>query len=227
MGSKLLSIAGMLVAPTMAKPILVHVMYEADCPFSKAFAANEFGPMDLGGCVKPYVDFDWIAFGNAGGSAGAWTCQHGEDECYGNKVLNCAKAKIGAISENTDKFVTCFMTKLNIPGKLSREPGLWQSCIDEMRGQNVILSPSVTADIDQCVEGPEGDALMTQAQQMKTDKMLSAPWAYLDYDPSQYNLQNALFTDICNELPSKGIQQPQCCLDAIAAGPITSRRLLV
>ncbi|CAG2103650.1 unnamed protein product [Medioppia subpectinata] len=71
----------------------ISVYYESICPDSRRFILNQLIPTyDK---LSPYVDVDLIPFGNANVSypnhdfKPYFQCQHGPDECYGNKAQAC------------------------------------------------------------------------------------------------------------------------------------------
>jgi hypothetical protein len=71
----------------------VAVYYESICPDSRKFILNQLIPTyDK---LSQYMDIDLIPFGNANVSYPNYDfkpffqCQHGPDECYGNKAQAC------------------------------------------------------------------------------------------------------------------------------------------
>merc|ERR1712228_155416 len=121
------------------KPIKVNIYYETDCPFSKNFVASEMGPLLFDeGCVQTQTDFNWVPYGNAdvadtGNPAG---CQHGEDECFGNRLHLCAKREFGADTDGFTKWVTCVMTALVPEGRMSHDDVTFVPC-DEGKAEQL------------------------------------------------------------------------------------------
>merc|ERR1740121_341329 len=112
-------------------PVKVNIYYETDCPFSKNFVASEMGPLLADpACVQTQTDFNWVPYGNANvAQTGAPDgCQHGEDECFGNRLHLCAKREFGADTDGLTQWVTCVMTNLVPDGKMSHDEATFRAC---------------------------------------------------------------------------------------------------
>lgn len=103
---------------TFVQPKYIFVTYiESLCRFSAKFiteqlypnydAIKEFVTVLVYSCGK--VDIDRLRNGSV-----VQSCQHGTDECWGNKVQNCAMHKIEQ-EEDRVKFIYCSMSNLQIP----------------------------------------------------------------------------------------------------------------
>merc|ERR1719491_2046923 len=86
----------------------INVYYETNCPFSQNFIVTEMKPFTDGDCATDRVTFHDIAYGMA---SDINSCQHGEDECIGNRVNMCAKKALGEGIE-LDRFVQCMLKKM-------------------------------------------------------------------------------------------------------------------
>ncbi|KAL1492142.1 hypothetical protein ABEB36_012630 [Hypothenemus hampei] len=71
--------------------IKVDVYYETLCPDSMYFITRQYYPAFA--TLRKYLDVDLIPYGRANetvvNGTKSFTCQHGPDECYGNKVHAC------------------------------------------------------------------------------------------------------------------------------------------
>jgi len=196
------------------KPIKVNIYYEADCPYCKNFVAGEFAPFLTEDCVQSQTDFTWIPFGNAQVSGDTVSCQHGDDECFGNRLHLCAMEKYGNPSDELDKWIGCVMTNLMIPGKNSRDRDTYAPCND---GDADALT--------QCADNPRSlDALKAAGQETLAAAPQQVPWVVLE-ESSTYNLQTMTVSSICATMQEKNLGNPQCCIEASQAQ--MGRRLLV
>jgi len=197
------------------KPIKVNIYYETDCPFSKNFVASELGPMlSDPDCVQTQTDFNWVPYGNAdvADTGNPEGCQHGEDECFGNRLHLCAKREFGADGDGLTQWVTCVMTNLVPDGKQSHDETTFRPC-DDGKAQAIL----------DCANGDESLQMLTAAgAETKGASIQQAPWAVLEAAPG-YNLQGSLVQSICSQMQEQNLGQPQCC----AAALVPQRRLLV
>jgi len=75
----------------------LDVFFESKCSDSEAFMRDQLAPAVAK--LGPYFDVDVTAYGKASDTANKYggfdfTCQHGPEECYGNKMLACARKHI-------------------------------------------------------------------------------------------------------------------------------------
>ncbi|KAJ8919003.1 hypothetical protein NQ315_016907 [Exocentrus adspersus] len=93
----------------LSDTVKVSVYYESLCPASKQFIVEQFYPTYAS--LGEDIDVDLIPFGfaevvNNSGEV-EFTCQHGPEECYGNKIHSCAIA-LYTVEESTE-FIFCSM----------------------------------------------------------------------------------------------------------------------
>ncbi|KAM8706852.1 hypothetical protein ACLKA7_011019 [Drosophila subpalustris] len=103
-----------------AAKVPVAVYYESLCPDSAKFITEQLYPA-MKSELRDVVDITFVPFGKSQyttqGSEVTFTCHHGPNECYGNKVHNCAIEKIQSDSyrlESTREsltldFINCLM----------------------------------------------------------------------------------------------------------------------
>jgi hypothetical protein len=216
-----LAAMGMIVGSTYGAPVQMNIFYEADCPFSEGFIANELGPLygdATGTCVKDRVEFDFFPYGMATNDGVNVNCQHGKDECYGNRLAACAKNRLGGNKDAMTRYVICFETQLLIPGKLSRSPDINNQCAGEA-GLNA-------QELEGCANGPEGHELLIKiGARTSQGQPQQAPWAvFAKYPPPGSNAQGSLVLMICNVLAEENQPLPACCSQGATA---PARRLLV
>lgn len=117
---KLIGLFALIAACNAAIKMPITVFYESLCPDSAAFITNQLYPA-VKNDFKNLVDITWVPYGKSThstrGSEVEFTCHHGPNECYGNKVHSCALQHIQANSYETEHtreslildFVTCLM----------------------------------------------------------------------------------------------------------------------
>ncbi len=100
MKSSLLSVAVLglvVIAAQSASVPKVSLYYESLCPFCHAFFLQQLAPTYE--ALKGHIEVELVPFGNVRVTEGAgghreYHCQHGEAECYGNRVHSCGLALI-------------------------------------------------------------------------------------------------------------------------------------
>lgn len=134
-----------------------------------------------------------------------FNCQHGADECAGNKIHSCAVQKLPPA--HASAFVNCSMANFRSPGG---DPG----CATE-------LGFNFTERIQPCVDSWEGDALLA-TNGIKTHdlrpKLYYVPWIQFDRKFSTEDLdlaQRDLLGLLCNKLNAKGLAPEAECKDKL------------
>ncbi|KAH8358711.1 hypothetical protein KR093_001878 [Drosophila rubida] len=141
----------------------VAVYYESLCPDSAKFITEQLYPA-MKSELRDVVEITFVPFGKSQystlGSDVTFTCHHGPNECYGNKVHACAIDKIQSDSYRLDStresltldFINCLMKAgKNFPDNVY--PG--QRCASE--------SQVNWENIKVCANTTEGSALLRQA----------------------------------------------------------------
>jgi len=184
--------------------------YEALCPYCQDFVANNMNnALDKG--VLDMANIKVVPYGNARtSSSGAITCQHGADECTGNRLENCVLDRMTKASETMFrklKAIVCLETK-------GWEQGAtWASALDAC-ADGFSLNRS---DITTCYTGSEGDALHRAAGEATPSDHQYVPWVVVDgthvntTDENQILDTNGLFPWICNKWASIGGTKPATC----------------
>lgn len=206
-----------------ADAVDVQVYYETNCPYSQQFVIDEVGPLiDEPNCLSRHVRFHWYAYGMATRDAsGNMNCQHGEDECKGNRIQLCAKKAFGTNARGLTKFIVCHEKKIRDDKLPADDVGAVSACADQsgFAGQG--------PDLITCSTGANSVQL-AQTAGMKTDEKKPAlvPFANFVGQPElqDYNLftggvAGALKGSLCGQLKETGKAQPACC------AAVTGRRL--
>lgn len=162
----LLASAGALAAgnSTDTKVQLV-VYYETLCPDSQKFITTQFVP--LWDQSSNYLNVTLVPYGKSTmdtvNGTDTFTCHHGPDECYGNKVQACI------LDENTSHLMMNEQIKLiNCLMKEGKKNVTYPTM--ECAKKNQIADSAVTA-IETCVNSTKGDELL-KALGQKTDAFL-------------------------------------------------------
>ena len=106
----LVTLSSLAAGPTRAAepvPLSIGTYYEALCPDSRDFVVNQLNITYSR--VPEILDLTFVPWGKAVvGADGTITCQHGAEECWGNRLLACASA---AVSSELDRVlvVSCLM----------------------------------------------------------------------------------------------------------------------
>uniref|UniRef100_A0A0K8TVH5 Odorant Binding Protein n=1 Tax=Epiphyas postvittana TaxID=65032 RepID=A0A0K8TVH5_EPIPO len=151
----LLVCAAALVCGTLAKnkksddnKVKIAVYYESLCPDSKRFITSQLAPVwrDFRGAVKVKL----VPYGKATHDKvnGKWqfTCQHGADECYGNKIQSCILKDRSLQDTDKMELVICLMSQASPDKSLD-------TCLEQIKKQ------SESDKLKRCAGGDQGDNL--------------------------------------------------------------------
>ncbi|CAH0560061.1 unnamed protein product [Brassicogethes aeneus] len=86
----------------------VEVLFESLCPDSLRFISEQLYPN--WNDISEYVDLKFVPFGKSASLEGGkdFVCQHGPQECKGNRILSCAIENLPNQNDQVE-FVNCFM----------------------------------------------------------------------------------------------------------------------
>merc|ERR1712098_799034 len=134
------------------KSVKISVYYESLCPDSQRFVNNQLYPNWLK--FKDELNISIKPFGKANFTENdqSWdfTCQHGPNECWGNKVQACALKKIPD-TESIVPLINCLMMSTISLGPEAATV----SCMLELG-----LSSPTPAELLECSQGQEGSSLL-------------------------------------------------------------------
>uniref|UniRef100_A0A6B2E7Z0 Putative gamma-interferon inducible lysosomal thiol reductase n=1 Tax=Phlebotomus kandelakii TaxID=1109342 RepID=A0A6B2E7Z0_9DIPT len=158
---KLLGLFGLFALCSAQAKVPVYVYYESLCPDSQAFITQQLYPA-MKGPLGRFVDLKLVPFGKSNyttlGADVQFTCHHGPNECYGNKVQACAIDHIQVNSYQNEhtresltlEYVNCLMKVGNnfpdsiYPGeKCARQVGVpnWENierCANTTEGSKIL-----------------------------------------------------------------------------------------
>jgi len=215
----------------VAAGVKLDLYYEADCPFSDAFFANDMGTGNTDPACFDQVDINFVPYGNAHEEGPDTSCQHGEDECFGNRLHLCAIDKFcGGIEQvwspenkacdNKNElrtWIICHMTNLVPEGKQSHDRATYEGCNPDAAWTN---------EVEQCASDAKSQRWLVMAgDKTRQAAPQSVPWIISQKTPG-YNLQSNFLINMCSEMETDGLGQPQCCVIA-KQNSAFGRRLLV
>jgi len=150
-----------IIGVCTAQKVPISVYYESLCPDSQAFITEQLYPA-MKSPLGRFVDLKLVPFGKSNystvGSDTNFTCHHGPNECYGNKVHSCAIEHIQVNSYQnqftreslTVEYVNCLMQlSKNFPDQLF--PG--KRCAQQFHLENWEV-------IEACANQSEGSKLL-------------------------------------------------------------------
>merc|ERR1712113_491992 len=151
-----------------------------------------------------------VPYGNAQDAGGAIMCQHGEDECFGNRLHICAKEKFGGNKDGLYKWITCHESKLRM-GLKAIDQASYAEC-----GFDAGALTACANDFPQIIEKLRAAGAETAQGQIQ-----QAPWVVFT-DQSTQNVQGAFLPRTCARIAQQNLPPPACC-----NGVAPMRRLLV
>lgn len=101
-----------LIGFTKSQKIPIEIIYESLCPDSLNFITSQlYTSKDL---IKDYFSVNFIPFGKSYNQNQVnFICQHGPQECLGNKIQSCALSQLNDLNKQIE-FVNCFMNFFSI-----------------------------------------------------------------------------------------------------------------
>merc|ERR1712238_275784 len=200
MFSKILAVSAMGGASAKDQ---VNVFYETNCPFSQGFIIDEVGAMMSDeNCVQNQIKINWVPWGNAQEVGGAILCQHGIDECFGNKLHVCAKDFFGEDDIAMNKFVVCHVTNVRAQSLLAKNPATYASC--------PMPAGKTADDLSNCANGgPVWEKFRAAGKETRLAQPGHAPWAVWPGQNAD-NMQGNFVKSLCDHVIAQGIT-PQCC----------------
>lgn len=140
----------LLAVCTFATPkVEVKALVESYCPDCIDFTAQELKELTETKDIMEITNLEIVPYGKAhivSRNPPKFTCQHGEKECYGNKVELCG---LGCFPEHGLNLMNCMQSVRNF------DDSTVESCA-EKEGVDAKL-------ILKCAKGEEGDKLMLHA----------------------------------------------------------------
>jgi len=191
----------------------MSIYYESICPDSRRFMLQQVIP--LFDKFDQFVDLELIAFGNANVSypnfdnKPYFQCQHGPDECYGNKAHSCV-IELTRNTRSTLQYIKCMF-----------EPDDWKMTRTvAMRCANRL---SIEWDrLRDCIDGTQGDRIMI-ANSHKTFNLIpghkSVPWIVIDGkhdDVMQSRGEDNLLKYLCETFHDHEPRLSQCSQESLS-----------
>jgi interferon gamma-inducible protein 30 len=172
------------------KKIQIDFYMEAECPGCKAFTTGLL--TDTLNAVGDWVDLRVIPYGNANLNNSIIECQHGPDECIGNKIELCMMKKYGKGGDWKAWYPAfkCIEASDDSPENASK------TCLpDSGMDKQAIID---------CAKSNEGDLLHMAAAQMTIDldpPHKWTPWVVMDGKPLEDKTEDIL-KEVCGKIPA-------------------------
>lgn len=208
-----------LVAVCSAQKVPIDVYYESLCPDSQAFITEQLYPTVTGpNNLEKFLKVNLVPYGKSThktlGSDVIFTCHHGPNECYGNKIQSCAIKLIQVSSYQKEhtresltlEYINCLMkTTHNFADDIY--PGA--KCGRELKLDNWEL-------IEQCANSTDGSKYLQKNGETTAafqSPLISVPTIVYNesYDKDFQDEANSNFrAAICKRL----VPRPQECVAA-------------
>ncbi|KAG7456579.1 hypothetical protein MATL_G00237290 [Megalops atlanticus] len=176
--------------PSGAGSVQVALYYESLCPGCRGFLTQQLFPTWT--MLQDIMGVELVPYGNAqetfDGQKYKFTCQHGEDECFGNMIETCVLNCAGSAAF---QIISCMESAFDVLS--AGEP-----CVK-------LYAPSIKWDsIMKCVKGDLGNKLMHENAQ-KTGALKPphkfVPWVTINgehTDDIQQKAMSSLFNLVCS-----------------------------
>jgi len=175
------------------KPVSLTLLYESLCPGCSQFITQVLSKASAKFSEK-YLKVELIPYGNARrqDNSTTFTCQHGEEECKGNKFESCVLRFIA----KPLPFIVCLEKQLPSGTELEKAAG---RCFRSLN-----ISHTIYDQINHCYNGELGNQLQLQAaertEQVWPDQHVFVPWVLFNnvsLENRQF-LQSSIDSVICD-----------------------------
>ncbi|XP_060809202.1 GILT-like protein 1 isoform X2 [Amyelois transitella] len=182
--------------------VKIAVYYESLCPDSKKFITTQLAPVwrDFKGAVKVKL----VPYGKSTHDKvnGKWqfTCHHGPEECYGNKVQSCILKDKSLADTEKMELVICLM------GQSSPDKAL-DTCLAQLKKE------SEANKLKNCAGGDQGDNLLASYGD-KTDAVfrpLSFVPTVIINEKFDQAVQDEAFKDLKSVVCRVAVNKPSVC----------------
>ena len=197
----LLLIYILLVSNTSSQKVVpkITVYFESLCPYSIEFITTSIKEF-YSKVTKPNVAYvELIPYGNANESYDPTTkkytfsCQHGDNECYGNLVSTCSLNMLGRVKGQLN--IICLLENIYLNDRN----------FDKTLEYCMSSEPELLKEVQDCIKSDMGNIYQHQMAQ-KTGDHLGVPWILVDgvYDEEDNEIiYDSLFEYLCGEDKSK------------------------
>jgi len=221
-----------LIVGATAQKVPVSVYYESLCPDSQAFITEQLYPA-MKSPIGKFVDLKLIPYGKSNyttqGSDTIFTCHHGPNECFGNKIHSCAIEHIQVNSYQnqhnreslTLEYVTCLMQSTkNFPDQLF--PG--KRCAQQVGLENWEV-------IEACANQTEGSKLLQKNGELTTilnPPLTSVPTITFRHQQDEtqalalVNFRSAVCKKMLSPLPHECTNLPNSATDKTATSALVA-----
>ena len=177
----------------------ITVYVESLCPDCVEFITGSFKTFHQKVTKENVVDVEFIPFGNAKESYNEktkkydFTCQHGENECYGNLIETCAINIMG----KQKSYDTIICIEGNIASYSKNFDKTLEYCLKDDQDNLALVKECVTSDIGNTYQ---------HIMAMKTEDHKWVPWIMVDgvHDVAvEEQILSSLYNYVCGEDESK------------------------
>lgn len=195
-------------ASMKGEKVKIDLYYEYLCPPCRQFVHDQLESTVK--AIGDIMDVTLIPYGNAhtvrhDDGTYEFKCQHGPEECQGNKLHACAISKLGVKQEVIVSFVKC--TESITEGPIADRG---EKCAKELAIE--------FEEIKKCFNGPEGDKLLAEMgdkteEENKKHGRNYVPWIVLNGhhdDDTEGKMQSNLKHVVCETYTGR---RPEKCND--------------
>ena len=191
---------------TQTPQTVLDIHYESLCPFSQEFINGTLREFLSNPNLRKLAKINFHPYGKttdqSNGTEFKFTCQHGPNECFGNKVQLCGLKKLD--QENGINFVICMET--NIPKVNDNISAALKSCV---------IPENLYADILKCANGVEGNTLYHQETSI-VPKLDHVPAIVVNGQFDEYaeeDIRNSVKNYICRQ--GENSRLPECAPSSV------------
>lgn len=179
------------VSSVSADSVMVKVLSEYRCPYCRDFTNDQLVPAK--DSLGDLLEVDIVPWGNTVVKDGQIVCQHGDLECYGDRIQACAfKEAFGGwpLSADAVRFAAC--SEVNSKNCTTTDYSCWQVCTNE---ENIAI-------IEDCEKNRSTELM--EEMKARTEPHRGVPWITIDgskaVDPEDFEPL------LCDAFSKKGLQ---------------------
>lgn len=168
------------------KKLKIDVFVESLCPYCNNFIKNSFKKFTENKNFQNLADIKFYSYGNAAeelkGETYTFKCQHGENECYGNILQNCAQKHL----KQEKFFASLICIEENLHALKKDFDKLADKCI---------LDEDLLKETKECLKGKEGNELHHLAAKETPANKQYVPWIVVEGEHKDF-VENEILSDL-------------------------------
>jgi interferon gamma-inducible protein 30 len=198
MKTNLIFILTIITLPQLytSSPAKIDIYIASLCPYSRFFVEDSFKKFQAFEHHYELASVNFYTHGKATETTdGTYQCQHGPNECKGNLIHTCAKAKLD--KETFHEFLICIFNDIKYTNDNFTE------------SLHYCVPGSKADEIESCSKSTEGNRLQHEVAD-KTPDDFHVPWVIVNDQPHNQRVEDEIREDMLRYLCKDRQEVPGC-----------------